>query len=371
MKVLFDSQIFSSQKYGGISRYISSLASNLATLQGVDTRIIAPFYVNSYLGQLPEGIVAGRMIERPPVLGNYLRISNQFLGALKARRFSPDIIHETYYSRYINWSRKALHVITVYDMIHELFPDNFKGSIQVKEEKKVAVQKADRIICISENTKIDLLRFYDLPEERISVVYLGFEMQISNGQSLPQKLVSEDMKYLLYVGNRYGYKNFSKFLRAYASSSLLRDNFMIVCFGGGPFQGYEHDLFHDLKLSGKQIKQVAGDDRLLEKYYQHAELFVFPSLYEGFGIPLLEAMSNNCPVACSYTGSIPEVAGTAAAFFDPEDSDSIRDVLEKILQSNDLLTDLRQKGAKRIHSFSWERCARETLDVYEKSLRAS
>ncbi|GMR05490.1 MAG: glycosyltransferase family 1 protein [Gammaproteobacteria bacterium] len=336
----------------------------------VDAKIIAPFHLNAYLDQLPAGIVSGRRINRLPLLGNYLRAGNQFLGAIQARSFSPDIIHETYFSRYINWSRKALHVVTVYDMIHELFPDNFPGKLQVIEQKKAAVEKADRVICISENTKNDLLKLYDIPEEKVSVVHLGFEMQISDVKMPQKKAGYDDMKYLLYVGERHGYKNFTKFLQAYAASSFLRENFMVVCFGGGPFKACENERFLELKLSSKQIKQIAGGDQLLAKYYQDAELFVFPSLYEGFGIPLLEAMSNNCPVACSHAGSIPEIAGTAAAFFDPEDADSIRDVIEKIIQSNDLLTDLRQKGAKRIHSFSWEKCARVTLNVYEQSLRA-
>ena len=370
MKVIFDSQIFSSQKYGGVSRYISSLASNLAMFQGVDVRIMAPFFINDYLCQLPKGIVIGRKIDKPPFLGGVLRFGNQILGASGVRGFSPDIIHETYYSRYLNWSRNALHVITVYDMIHELFPDNFAGNMQIKEQKIAAIQKADRVICISENTKNDLLKIHDIPEENVSVVHLGFEMQTSDVRMPHKKADSDDMKYLLYVGERHGYKNFAKFLQAYAASSFLRENFMIVCFGGGPFKTYENERFLELKLSSKQIKQITGGDQLLAKYYQDAELFVFPSLYEGFGIPLLEAMSNNCPVACSHAGSIPEVAGTAAAFFDPEDTDSIRDVIEKIIQSDDLLTDLRQKGVKRIHSFSWEKCAKATLNVYEQSLRA-
>lgn len=370
MKVAFDSQIFSSQVYGGVSRYISSLAYNLATKEGVDARIFAPFYINSYLSELPAGMVTGRRVGKFPVLGRYRRASNQFLGAYKAHNFRPDIVHETYYSRYLNWSRNALHVITVYDMIHELFPDNFTGNIRIKEQKIAAIRKADRVICISENTKNDLLKLYDIPEKKISVVHLGFEMKISDVKISQENSDSHNKKYLLYVGERHGYKNFSNFLQAYAASSFLQENFMIVCFGGGPFKAYENERFLELNISSKQIKQIAGGDQLLAKYYQDAELFVFPSLYEGFGIPLLEAMSNNCPVVCSNAGSIPEVAGIAAAFFDPEDIGSMRDVIEKIIQSNELLTDLRQKGAKRIRSFSWEKCARETLNVYEKSLRA-
>ncbi len=368
MKVAFDSQIFSSQVYGGVSRYISSLASCLASEEGVDVKIFAPFYINSFLDQLPAEMVKGRKVGKIPVMGKFLRATNQFIGAYKVQKFGPDIVHETYYSRYINWSRKALHVVTVYDMIHELFPDNFPGKLQVREQKKAAVQKADRIICISENTRNDLLTMYDLPADRVSVVHLGFEMQAGDSNLHLQKPVLEDRHYLLYVGERHGYKNFARFLHAYANSAILSENFIVVCFGGGPFQRDEQDLIRNLKLNDGQVKQVAGNDQLLSAYYQQAELFVFPSLYEGFGIPLLEAMSNNCPVACSNTSSIPEVAGTAACFFDPESPESIRVALENTIQSGDTLSELRTKGEKRVESFSWNKCAKDTLDVYRKSL---
>lgn len=368
MKVAFDSQIFSSQVYGGVSRYISSLASHLASQEGVDARIFAPFYINSYLSHLPADMVIGRRVGKIPVLGRFLRASNQFLGAYKVRNFRPDIVHETYYSRFTNWSKTALHVITVYDMIHELFPDEFQGSEQIIENKKVAIQRADRIICISDNTRNDLLKFHDLPVERVSVVHLGFDMLDRECTSTRQESSPEPPPYLLYVGGRAGYKNFEKFLRAYADSPWLRDNFMIVCFGGNTFQKNEHDLFHELKLSDQQIKHVAGEDTLLAKYYRHAELFVYPSLYEGFGIPLLEAMSNNCAVVCSNSSSIPEVTGNAAAFFDPEYADSICHVIETMLQSPDELSKLRRRGAERVDSFSWEKCANDTLNAYQRTL---
>ncbi|MFW2440686.1 MAG: glycosyltransferase family 4 protein [Arenicellales bacterium] len=367
MKVLFDSQIFSSQVYGGVSRYISSLASNLSSMPGVDAKIIAPYYINAYLGRLPDGIVSGTPITKPLILGNYLRFINQYIGAVQAYSFSPDIIHETYYARYINWSRQALHVLTVYDMIHELFPENFPKNLQVRNKKKDAVLKADRVICISENTRNDLLNIYNLPAERVSVVHLGFEMQPADSDSVIQKTVPEDRPFLLYVGERHGYKNFIAFLRAYANSAVLRENHNIICFGGGTFQAYEKDLLRELNLDCGQVKQVKGGDQLLSLYYQQAELFVFPSLYEGFGIPLLEAMSNQCPVACSNTSSIPEVAGTAACFFDPNDPDSIQVVLENAIQSSEILSDLRKRGLRRIKKFSWRKCAKETMKVYEQT----
>jgi glycosyltransferase involved in cell wall biosynthesis len=171
--------------------------------------------------------------------------------------------------------------------------------------------------------------------------------------------------YLLYVGHRGGYKNFEGFLRAYASSLWLSDNFNVVCFGGGIFSRDEVALIKSLRLSMNHVIQVNGGDNKLASVYRDAALFVYPSLYEGFGIPPLEAMSLGCPVACSNTSSIPEVAGDAAEYFDPYDLDSMRTAMELVLSSEVRLNELIKLGKFRCARFSWDRCAKETLSVYK------
>jgi len=359
MKITFDSQIFTLQEYGGISRYICSLATHLAELDGVDASIIAPFYFNAYLENLPKHIVSGIKIPKIPKTGRVFHQSSLWLTRRAISKLAPHIVHETYFTEK-SVAPKGVHtVVTVYDMIHELFPDAFSKQDKTSAQKCIATQRADHVICISESTRKDLLELFDLPEDKVSVVYLGFDNLIPE--------ISETHKtkpYLLYVGQRGGYKNFDGFLRAYASSLWLRDNFDVLCFGGGSFSSAEKKLFADLILSENAITQINGSDSKLADCYRGAALFVYPSLYEGFGIPPLEAMSLGCPVVCSNNSSIPEVVGEAGEYFDPNDIDSMRTAMERVLNSLARRAELIDFGVTRRAQFSWQRCAKETLAIY-------
>ncbi|MFZ2407322.1 MAG: glycosyltransferase family 1 protein [Methylobacter sp.] len=359
MKIAFDSQIFTMQEYGGISRYICSLAAHLADIEGVEASIIAPFYINAYLENLPKGIVSGIRIPKIPKTGRAFHRSGLWLARGAIARLAPQIVHETYYNATPIAPKGARTVVTVYDMIHELFPAAFPQHDRTSERKRIATQRADHVLCISESTRRDLLELFGLPEDKVSVVYLGFDR-------LPPMILESDHKkpYLLYVGYRSDYKNFEGFLRAYAGSPWLRNNFDVVSFGGDAFSSIEKKLFDDLKLSDNQLLQMNGNDSELANAYRGAALFVYPSLYEGFGIPPLEAMSLGCPVACSNNSSVPEVVGSAAEQFDPKDTESIRTALERVLNSTARRTELIDKGHVRCGQFSWERCAEETLAVY-------
>lgn len=362
MKIAFDSQIFTLQEYGGISRYASSLAAQLASIEGVNARIFAPFYINAYLDKLPKGIVSGIKVPKLPKTRIALHLSSFWLARGAIAGFAPQIVHETYYTASRVAPKGVRSVVTVYDMIHERFPSEFSQHHRTSEWKRIATQRADRVLCISQSTRKDLLELFDLPEDKVSVVYLGFD------SLTPAPAIMETDKnkpYLLYVGCRAGYKNFEGFLRAYASSSWLLNNFNVVCFGGGAFSGNEQKLFNELRLSENQLIPLNGDDGELAGVYRNAALFVYPSLYEGFGIPPLEAMSLDCPVACSNNSSIPEVVDNAAEYFDPKDIDSIRVAMEHVLNSTARRAELIDLGSARCKQFSWERCAEETLTVYK------
>jgi len=361
MKVNFDSQIFTLQEYGGISRYICSLASHLADIEGINANIVAPVYINAYLDKLPKQQVFGIKIPRIPKAGKLVHLFSLLLARFTIVRQAPQIIHETYFSP--KWlAPKAIPtVLTVYDMIDELFASKVLN--KHLDWKRIASQKADHIICISECTRKDLINLYDLPEDKVSVVYLGFDALIP---SLTK--IEKTKPYLFYVGHRGGYKNFEGFLRAYAHSSWLSTNFDVLCFGGGAFSSAENKLFKELNLSDEQLHQVTGNDGELASYYRDAALFIYPSLYEGFGIPPLEAMSLGCAVACSHTSSIPEVVADAAEYFDPNDTESIRVAMELVLSSTERQTDLINKGYQRCTQFTWERCAQETLAIYKDLL---
>lgn len=361
MKIAFDPQIFTMQEYGGISRYICSLAAQLAAVEGVEVKIFAPFHRNAHLQALPGGIVSGVRVPRIPKTARAFNRCGSWLARSAIARFSPRIVHETYYTAHPFAPRGARTVVTVYDMIHERFPALLSQPARTSERKRLATQRADHVICISQSTRRDLLERFGLPGEKVSVINLGFDRLTAVTAERPLR-----RPYLLYVGDRGGYKNFAGFLRAYAGSPWLRQNFAVVCFGGGAFSSVEKKLFADADLSALNVIQLSGSDTILASLYRGAALFVYPSLHEGFGMPPLEAMALDCPVACSNTGSIPEVVGDAGEYFDPFDTGSVRSAVERVLQSSERQSELTALGRSRCELFSWERCARETLALYRK-----
>lgn len=369
MMILYDSKIFQLQKYGGISRYFVNLIQRVAREEQVV--VSASLYVNNYLAELPPGLVKGvKLAWSPPGSGRVLEWVGRAVDRVVIAKSSPDVLHETYYSRQAVAPASIPSVLTVYDMIHERYANMFPRRVDIARRKAAAVSRASHVICISENTRRDLLEFYDVDPNKVSVVHLGYDV-LNAGMDSGERAstLSKSLPYLLYVGERAFYKNFQTFLRAYAGSVWLRKNFRIICFGGGGFQADELELIRELDIKPGQIEQVGGGDNMLAVHYQNAAAFVYPSLYEGFGIPPLEAMALGCPVVCSNTSSIPEVVGDAGEYFDPEHVESIRASVESVLQSTEKRAELIQKGYKKCAEYSWDRCASETLEIYRGLVR--
>lgn len=364
MKVIYDAQIFAQQEFGGISRYICALASQMSHVPGLDVKIVAPLHINQYLKDADRAIVTGVHVRRLPKTARLIKALSAALCGPVSSMMRPDLVHETYYAQQPLCRSKVPHVLTVYDMIEERFHDSFAAGYPVAQLKKVAVSRADHVFCISENTRRDLQEMHSLDDDCLSVTYLGYD-------ALPQTGVqAEDLigsaPFILHVGGRHGYKNFDGLLRAFAASPWLKANFRVVCFGAGALSPDELNLMAGLGLSASQVIHVGGGDDRLAALYQAAAAFVYPSKYEGFGIPPLEAMSLDCPVICSNTSSIPEVVGDAGEYFDPCDQDSIRGSIEAVLQSSARRPELVALGRERCKRFSWERCAQETLAVYRR-----
>jgi glycosyltransferase involved in cell wall biosynthesis len=361
MNIIYTHNIFTAQKYGGVSRYFFEIIKRVI-LAEVDVQVIAGFYINEYVRYLPR--VKGFCVPSINHTGAIRQKISEAYQRYMLRRSGDDaIVHQTYYSKScIKFCGKS--VVTVYDMVHELFPQSFPENDDTSRDKRLCCERADQIIAISHSTKNDLVRLFSIDPEKINVIHLGSSMkEITASRS--NSFFSEP--YLLFVGTRSGYKNFEGLLRAFAASKHLKDNFHVVCFGGAAFSVNEKESFKELGIEGL-VHQVSGDDDMLATFYRHAKVFVYPSLYEGFGIPVLEAMSLGCPVVCSKTSSMPEVAGDAAAYFDPYDIASIQQTLEDTLLNESLIHDLRIKGRIRESLFSWERCAQETIDLYHSLL---
>jgi len=374
MRIVFNDQIFATQVFGGISRYYASLNTHLSKIDGIESIVISPLYVNSYLKKKNDIKISGIAIPQIKYTGKIrnkiVPLVNKFLSPYLINSFRPNIVHETYYAKNAYAPKKSKRVVTVFDMIHERYRKLYTSGNLISKIKKEVVDRADHVICISNNTREDLIEFFNTPNEKISVVHLGHEIYIDKYKitSTMDSLFNFKKPYLLFVGNRGDYKNFRRLLDAYAKSDQLRKNFNLVCFGGGNFNNNEVSLFDSYGLDKLNIIYISGNDDILASAYKNAEAYICPSLYEGFGITLLESMSFNCPVICSNTSSIPEVVGEAGEYFDPEDIESIISAIENVVFSTSRKSELIKKGVKRKGNFSWKKCARYTHEVYKSIL---
>jgi glycosyltransferase involved in cell wall biosynthesis len=286
-------------------------------------------------------------------------------GWLAAAR--PDVVHETYFSRRPVAPRRAACVVTVFDMIHERFPQYFSSRDTTSVRKAAAVRRADQVICISENTRRDLLERLPVNPEIVSVVHLAG----SPAPAVRPRRPLVDGPYVLYVGPRGGYKNFEGLLRAIAHSPSLRTGMRVVAFGGGALRATERALVRTLGLDERTVVHISGNDAALDAAYAFAAAFVYPSRYEGFGIPPLEAMARDCPVVCAENSSLPEVVGDAAVLCDADDPASIAAAIEQVVDSPARADELRARGRLRSAQFTWDRCARASYEVYRAAASAA
>lgn len=363
MRVLFTHEGFSSQVHGGTARYFAEIVKGVKGAGG-QAEIVCGLYVNGYLTRV-HGVRGIRVSHRPGrgpanwIFRHGVRALNDLLGALIVRAGKETVIHHTgYESRMHRAGVKT--VLTVHDMIHERFPEYFHPRDRTVSGKRRLCREVDRVIAVSHTTKRDLLAFCGIPEEKVVVVHHGNPLE---GIAPSPPVRQGPPPYILYVGSRSGYKNFGRLIRVYARSRRLRGNFALVCFGGGPFTASERELLVELRIEGL-VTQVGGGDALLARYYLDARVCVCPSLYEGFGMTLLEAMGLGCPLVCSRGGAIPEVAGDAAAYFDGLDPADMQEVLEETLLDGRRLRSMAERGLLRERTFGWERAVEETCAVY-------
>ena len=361
MKIYYDYQVFLLQKFGGVSKYFINLINNFD--KETKRLIIAPFHKNYYLKQQRTNVKKFLYIDIKKKNVNFISSNfNQTYTKLLYNYKTPDIFHFTYFNNSYYLKKKSRQVITIYDLIKEKF---YKEKFKNENENKIKYFKnMDKIICISENTKKDLIDYYKISPNLIKVIHLGVSFDkdyITIDHLLPDK------PYLLFVGFRSRYKNFKNFINAYSKSKRLKNDFDVVCFGGDSFTSDEINFFKDSGIS-KKIKKIDGNDLELNYVYKKARCFVFPSLYEGFGLPLLESMNMDCPVICSDSSCFSEVTNEAAKMFNPNDIENIIYQIENTVYDDLEINNLVKKGRENIKNFSWKKCADETLETYKTLL---
>lgn len=364
--VVYDHSIFSIQEKGGISRYFVELAGRLSSVSEYESHIVAPVHVCRMLKDRPFLPQTGLYIPKIRKTFRLLQGINNLFSSSLIKRLHPKIVHSTYYLPQYRMLKSCKRVVTVFDMIHEKYAENMDSYEKtLPAKKKAIIEKADHIICISEKTRHDVIELLGVGEEKTSVVHLASSFV----KQQKHKLAEIDQPYFLYVGSREWPKNFKSLIKAFASFNSLNPDVVLVCFGGGRFKPEEIDLFNSCHLKEEQVRFFEGDDNVMQRFYSNALALIYPSLYEGFGLPLLEAMACGCPVICSNTSSMPEVAGEAAVYFTPTVVDEIAGAMERVADSSGLRNELVTEGFKRIQQFSWEKCARETAQVYRLCLQ--
>jgi glycosyltransferase involved in cell wall biosynthesis len=365
MNVTYDAQVFSFQEHGGISRYYCELLKQFSMMDGIDPSLIIEYSNSQYLPELdfihvrhffPSHRFKGRneiikLLNRMHVRRSFHKLSH------------IDVFHPTYYDPYfLDLLDDIPFVLTIYDMSHELYPQLFSKFDFTAENKKEVSAKASRIIAISEHTKKDIVTLLNIPVSKIDVIPLATTLFPSR---MGDTALSLPHKYILYVGKRNTYKNFFFLLSAIKALSKMNIHCSLVCAGGGNLSAQEKKEINRLQLSDKII-QMAVNDNILAHLYSKAQALVFPSLYEGFGIPVLEAFACECPALLSNRSSLPEVGGDAALYFDPESVPNLVERLAEVLENNVLVDSMRINGLRRLKLFSWENTARKTIETYRK-----
>lgn len=379
MKLLYDHQIFSTQGYGGISRYFSELVNRLGrdNLCRISISETSNHYINDfkYLRRKVKPLKNEKRNILTRSLSYIARRKDMYINLEMSKRLlleqDFDIFHPTYYNPYfLNYIGEKTFVLTIHDMIHEIFPEFYPLNEQIIVWKSTLAERAAKIIAISENTKKDIINILNVNPNKIKVIYHGtsilangYDQNINNLSSLPEN-------YILFVGSRRLYKNFYFFLESITPLLKKNGDLHIVCAGGGPFSLEETKFMKNLGVESRVVQYTIGD-KLLASLYNKANLLTFPSVYEGFGLPVLEAFACGCPIALSRSSSLPEIAEDAAVYFDPKDAVSMREVIEEMMSNKGLKDDLRLKGYEQLKKFSWEKTAKETESLYKELISES
>lgn len=372
MKILFDHQCFSRQAVGGVSRSFLELALAINALPNEQAEIFAPLHWNEHLAERRHissvfGYKQTRGVFR---LWNARWWLNYGSTTMKCNLMPPEILHETWYTNVgYHLRRKTKTATTIHDLIYQVHPEWVSDSVVRSQQLRASADRSDLIFCVSEFTKNDLLNWMPyLDPNRVFVVHHGVSSLhshvVADQHFSAEKRSRSSSPYLLYVGQRASKnKNFRTLARAFSASGLQSD-FSLYCFGGGSFTPDELLFFKSVGLRMDRIFQFSGDDDDLRIAYGSASAFVYPSIYEGFGMPLLEAMLYECPVASSSATCLPEIGGEACRYFDPLDDESIISTLKEILGDTELRASLKANGQQRVSLFSWQIAAKKAVDAY-------
>lgn len=361
MRIALDEQIFAIQRYGGISRlfYEQATAFERDPSLGVELDPLGAPVVNEYL--LSDHELAERLqVTRAD--GPYRALAHYF--ARRRRTSQAEVVHNTFYlPRGLAEHRQSRRVVTVYDMIPELLPKT-RRRMDFLTEKHRYVQQADHIVCISESTRRDLFRIYPEIHAPVTIAYPGvgpaFRPDAPHHDGFPEP-------YVLHVGNRSSYKDGATLIRAFAAISGRFPDHTLFLVGGGPLTRDERELIGHRRIAERVLHTSLTDDAVPSAYAQ-AAVTVFPSRYEGFGLPAVEAMAGGSPLILADTSSLPEVGGDAARYFAPGDDTGLANVLAEVLSDAGEQDRMRARGLEQAAHFTWSGYAAANVEAYRAAL---
>lgn len=297
---------------------------------------------------------------------------DQFSFPSQAARLDVDIIHQPCFSAPVFSKGKV--VVTVHDLIALLYGKDipFFSRMYFAHWMPFSYRKADRIIAISEHTKNDLIKYLKIPPRKIRVIFEAADesFKVIRDSGKIEKIKAKyktGNNYFLHIGTLNPRKNLEFLINVFFKISLVFPQFNLVITGkrGWYYEGLFR-LVQDLHLENKVIFTGYIDDKDKPYLYNGAKLFLFPSLYEGFGLPPLEAMACGTPVISSNSSSLPEVVGEGGVLLPPDNQPEWVKSIKQLITNKKLFEKYRQLGLKQAKKFSWEKCARETLKVYEE-----
>ena len=379
MKVLYDHQAFAMQSHGGVSRCFAELYKNLP--KEISASISLKESENVYIKEMD---LAGthfkrdgfnNFICRRPFPGKwhlyelYQKIRgkkdytdiNLIHSIEELQKGEYDIFHPTFFDDYfLPYLKGKPFVLTIHDMIPELYPQFYRtDDIHIIMKRKLA-PLAKAIIAVSENTKKDITHFLNIPEDKVHVVYHGCSFPTIQNSRSPY-----NYPYILYVGDRFGYKNFIPFVKQVTPVLKRHKGLHVICTGK-PFNKEEKIVFNELGVNNLFINTWVKTDAELYSLYHHAECFIYPSDYEGFGIPILEAYQANCPVLLNRASCFPEIAKDAAIYFNINTNDNnLSESIENLLSMSKYEKDaLLTKQRARLADFSWKKSAERLAKIY-------
>ncbi len=364
MKTLIDMR-FLSVPGTGIASYSEGLISGLEKNENLSK--------DEFIFLIPQGFeVKNPYIKLETSNIPVVKIQQHILMPFYLSKIRPDVYHYPHFDLPFGFNIPS--VITIHDLKYIKIPELFyrkarAKSLLMKTLMKNSIRRVRKVITVSKSSKEDIINVFNVSPDKIEVIYEAcdpFYRTVPGSASFIYKKYDIRLPFILFVGEIRPHKNLNNLLRAFRQVKY-RDYYLIIV--GKTYRNYREPLGLIEKLGlqdrVRYLMFISKED--LVHLYNAATAFILPSLYEGFGLPVLEAMACGTPVITSNVSSLPEIAGNAALLIDPYDIDSITDAINRVLGSTSLEQTLKERGLKRVQEFSWSTTVRETIEVYKKA----